>query len=137
MANCASCGTKQSILKFETGPWQTLEGKLLCPDCAARLSDPVEQARAAKAAGSRLLQISLPVSQTTATVVAMVGAFASSTSTPHASVLDRIESEGWRLEHAAYVYRVTGSESRDKFLSSGQQEAVRGEIVGIYLFRST
>ena len=25
--------------------------------------------------------------------------------------------------------------SRDKFLSSGQQEAVTGEIVGIYLFR--
>jgi len=83
-----------------------------------------------------LLQIVLPVSQTTAHVVAMVGAATTSTTTSHASVLDRIEAQGWRLEHASYVYRVTGSESRDKFLSSGQQEAIRGEIVGVYIFRS-
>jgi len=50
-------------------------------------------------------------------------------------MLDSIEAEGWLLEHAGYVYRVTRTISRDKLLSSGQQEAVEGEIVGIYIFR--
>lgn len=51
------------------------------------------------------------------------------------SVIDAIEAEGWHLEHAGYLFRETGSVSRDKFLSSGQTASVTGEIVGIYLFR--
>jgi len=96
---------------------------------------PAGQARAARAAGAKLFQISLPLSQTTGQTVAMMTAFATTTTTEHATTLDSIEAEGWRLEHAGYVYRITGSVSRDKFLSSGQQEAMHGEIVGIYLFR--
>lgn len=64
-----------------------------------------------------------------------MGAFTSTKDSQHASILDTIEAEGWLLEHAGYVYRVTRSISRDKFLSSGQQEAVEGEIIGIYIFR--
>lgn len=97
--------------------------------------DAVSRARAALAAGSKLFQIALPLSQTAATVVAMSHASVHTRTTEHASMLDAIEAEGWRLEHANYVYRVTGSVSRDKFLSSGQQEAVSGEIIGVYLFR--
>ena len=51
----------------------------------------------------------------------------------HANVLDSIEAEGWRLEHAAYVYRIIRTESRDKFLSSGQ--FIEGEVLGVYIFR--
>jgi hypothetical protein len=50
--------------------------------------------------------------------------------------IEAIESEGWHLEHAGYVYRMTGSVSRDKLLSSGQQEAIHGEVLGIYIFRA-
>lgn len=96
---------------------------------------PAGQARAARAAGSRIFQLALPLSQTTGHTVAMMGAFATTTNRQHASELELVEAEGWRLEHAGYVYRVTGSVSRDKLLSSGQQEAVHGEIVGIYIFR--
>lgn len=67
----------------------------------------------------------------------MVGAFTDKTDSQHVSTLDAIERQGWKLEHAGYVFRVTGSESRDKFLASGQQEAVSGEIIGIYLFRAS
>lgn len=134
MANCASCGTKKPFL--EVVPWQTVGQSVLCPDCIAKAADPLHQAKAARAAGARLLQVSLPLSQTTGHTLAMVGAFATSSTTEHSSVLEKIETEGWKLEHAAYVYRVTGSVSRDKFLSSGQQEAVHGEIVGVYIFRS-
>lgn len=123
---------------IEVAPWREVEDALLCPDCAKKKENepPAAQARAAKLAGARLFQLSLPLSQTTGRTVTMMGTYASTTTTRHASILDSIEAEGWRLEHAAYVYRVTGSVSRDKFLSSGQQEAVHGEIIGIYIFRA-
>lgn len=99
---------------------------------------PPGQARAARKSGATIFQVDIPLSKTTGETVAMVGAFARSTPTTDCSrLIQAIEAEGWRLEHAGYVYRVTGSVSRDKFLASGQQEAVHGEIVGIYLFRAT
>ena len=98
---------------------------------------PAGQSRAALAAGQKIFQIDMPLSKTTGRTVAMIGAYAGSTKTiDYSSTIQSIEKEGWRLEHAGYVYRVTGSVSRDKFLASGQQEAVSGEIVGIYIFRS-
>ena len=101
-------------------------------------ASPAGQARAAKAAGMKIFQIDVPLSKTKGQTVAMVGAFADSTKTvDYSSSIQAIEEEGWRLEHVGYVYRITGSESRDKFLASGQQEAVSGEIVGIYIFRAT
>jgi hypothetical protein len=131
-----------------------------CPHCSKRIKDDVEvckyclrpvsspafedevtkavenalsQARSAHQAGARIFQIALPLSQTVATFSARAD---SGTSTAeHGTVLDAVESEGWRLEHANYVYRITGSVILDKFLPSGQQEAVSGEIIGVYLFR--
>lgn len=96
----------------------------------------IDQAKAAKAAGAGIFQAALPLSITTGFTVAMVGAFTTTKDAEHASILDSIEAQGWRLDHVGYVYRVTGTTSRDKFFASGQQEAVSGEIVGIYLFRA-
>ena len=50
-------------------------------------------------------------------------------------VLGRIEQAGWRLVHANWVYVQTGQDSRNKFLASGQQVVVTGQILGVYLFR--
>jgi len=97
--------------------------------------DPVSRARAARDAGARLFQIALPLSQTEGFAIALSRTVSSTRTTEHASMLDAIETEGWHLEHCNYVYRITGSVSRDKFLSSGQQEAISGEIVGVYIFR--
>lgn len=100
-------------------------------------ASPAGQARAAKTAGMKIFQIDVPLSQTKGVTVAMVGAFAHSSKTiNYANVIQSIEEEGWHLDQVGYVYRITGSESRDKFLASGQQEAVSGEIVGIYIFRA-
>jgi hypothetical protein len=96
---------------------------------------PVERARAARGAGARLFQLTMPVSDTVGFVKELSGTVTSTRTAGHAEVLEAIEAEGWRLEHVGYVYRVLGIVSRDKFLASGQQEAVTGEIVGIYLFR--
>lgn len=99
---------------------------------------PPGQAKIARDKGASIFQIALPLSKTTANVMPMIGAFTQGREVKvHTTVLDSIEAQGWRLEHAGYVFRITGSESRDKFLSSGQQEAVAGEIVGIYIFRVT
>lgn len=96
---------------------------------------PAGQARAAAKAGAQIFQIALPLSETRASVVAMLGAFTNASDHEQSGTLDSIEAEGWRLEHAGYVFRMTGSESRDKFMASGQQQAVSGEIIGIYVFR--
>jgi len=95
------------------------------------------QAKIARETGARVFQISLSLSETTGRTVAMTGAYANTTNAKHGSIIDLIEAEGWRLEHAGYVYRQTGSVSRDKFFSSGQQEAIHGEIMGVYIFRAT
>ncbi len=55
----------------------------------------------------------------------------------HAGVLAAVEGIGWKLEHVGHVVVVTGESRRDKFMATGQQTAVSGETIGIYLFRHT
>lgn len=50
--------------------------------------------------------------------------------------LAEIEAIGWRLEHASHVFMVTGQTSTDKVFISGENTAVSGAIVGVYLFRN-
>ncbi len=52
------------------------------------------------------------------------------------TLLTAVEDEGWDLFQAGFVFRQTGSASRDKFLVSGQQIAVTGDTLGIYLFKA-
>ncbi|MFE2152924.1 hypothetical protein ACFXAO_23140 [Streptomyces lavendulae] len=54
---------------------------------------------------------------------------------PRSDLLSRIEDEGWSLHTAQYVYVQLGAESREKWFASGEQVAVKGKIVGMYLFR--
>lgn len=99
---------------------------------------PAGRARKARRAGAKIFQVDVPISYTVGRTVAMLGAYASSTNTlDQANTIETIEAEGWKLEHVGYIYRITGSVSRDRFMASGQQEAMHGEIVGIYLFRAT
>jgi hypothetical protein len=55
----------------------------------------------------------------------------------HAGTLAAIEAIGWKLEHAGYVFMITGENSRDKFMATGERTAVSGQTIGIYLFRRT
>jgi hypothetical protein len=43
--------------------------------------------------------------------------------------------EGWELVNGSFVFLELGSESRDKFLASGQQVAVKGTVEGYYLVK--
>ena len=103
-------------------------------------NSPQGRAREAREEGSTLFEISLPVASTQK---ARFGDFSQAwapTATrtrnlEQMNVIEAIELEGWRLEHVGYVFQPTGTESRDKFLASGQIETVMGNIVGCYLFR--
>jgi hypothetical protein len=49
--------------------------------------------------------------------------------------LSQVEGEGWAFVQSSYVFVQTGEDSRDKFMASGQRTAIKGKIVGVYLFR--
>jgi hypothetical protein len=97
---------------------------------------PAGLARAAYEREDRVFQYSLDVHSTQAVVVPMVGAYTAPKATSDPSeILNSVCREGWDLVNGSFVFLELGSESRDKFLASGQQVAVKGTIVGYYLFR--
>jgi hypothetical protein len=53
-----------------------------------------------------------------------------------AAILGRIEKLGWRLEHASYFFMVTGETSSKHMLVSGDETAISGVTIGVYLFRN-
>lgn len=109
-------------------------------------------ARAAYNNGDKMFRYMEVISTVVGDVVAMVGTFVQDDSGGFSSdtlggqivdnqnrqiwsVVETIEEEGWTMCHADHVFQQTHSKSRDKFLSSGQQQAVSGKLVGIYTFR--
>lgn len=107
---------------------------------AAYWASPVGQADQAKREGARFFQVEIPHKSVTGYANAMwssTGVHQRQTNYRGApDVLGQIEDLGWRLDHASWVFTETGQSSRDKFLASGQQTVVTGEVIGIYLFRN-
>lgn len=112
---------------------------------------PAGQASIAFANGNKIFRYMDCIEATEGVVVPMMGAFAQNsagvipkdgknvggTISPAQSKtdLEKIEAQGWSLFHGGYVFQELGSESRDKFLASGQNVAVSGRVLGIYIFR--
>ena len=108
-------------------------------DRAAReefLRSPQGRARSAKEQGRTVFEFIGAVSSTTARSVAMSHVEVEEAQEDAWTWIEKIESEGWRMEHVGYVFRPTQTVSRDRFLASGQQEAISGEVLGIYIFRA-
>lgn len=102
-------------------------------------ASPVGQATAAKEQNQGFFEIQLKVgsSQRDSTVFGSNSTNIARTKTQtHAGTLAAIEAVGWRLEHVGHVFIVTSESSRNKLMSSGQQTAVSGDTLGIYLFRN-
>lgn len=118
---------------------QRSDEKTAAKSAEAFAVSPAGKARAQRQAGALFFQIALPLQDTTRTLGAIIGGDQTMRRQQrnHADLLGSIETEGWHLEHAGYVFEETGSVSRDKFMSSGQTASVRGHIVGVYLFRVT
>jgi hypothetical protein len=102
---------------------------------AAFLASPVGQARTAFEQGDRVFQVEFEVMKQTAEIVAMMGSYNTSRANNPTAVLNAIVAEGWELINGSFVFVVQGEQSRDKFMSSGQNVAVKGASIGYYLFR--
>lgn len=97
---------------------------------------PIGKARQAFADGDRYFEVEIPHSQLKSYVAPMMrpGTMSLPANAKGADTLGRISAEGWRLFQAGWVFVQEGQESRDRFMASGQQVAISGEVVGIYLF---
>lgn len=103
---------------------------------AAFDASPVGQARIARASGATVFQIDLELSKTSGSAGFWLGIQSKTTRVKDAgNLIGLIEAEGWRLEHAGYVYRMRSSEIQKEVMSS-VKDVFNGEIVGIYIFRS-
>jgi hypothetical protein len=104
-------------------------------EAAAFAASPVGQARTAFEQGDKLFQVDFEVMKQTAEIVSMMGSYNTSKANTPTAVLNAIANEGWDLITGSFVFVVQGEQSRDKFMSSGQNVAVKGATVGYYLFR--
>lgn len=101
----------------------------------AFLASPVGRARTAFEAGDAVFQYSIDVMNQKAIIAAMVGAATKQSSVDPSAVLNAVCREGWDLVNGSFVFVEQGQESRDKFMASGQNVAIKGTTVGYYLFR--
>ncbi len=104
-------------------------------DKRAFVASPIGQARTAFAQGDHLFQAEFEVMNQTAEIVAMMGSFNTSKANNPTAVLNGIVREGWELINGSFAFVPEGEQSRDKFMSSGQNVAIRGKMMGYYLFR--
>jgi hypothetical protein len=99
-------------------------------------ASPAGNARSAFENGDQVFQYEIDVRQTATVVVPMRRAYARPQgATDPTAILNSVCHEGWELVNGSFVFLETGSESRDKFLASGQQIAVKGSVIGYYLFK--
>lgn len=102
---------------------------------ASFLASPAGGARAAFAQGDHLFQFVIDVKNTQAVVIPMGPAKTATTTNDPVAILNSVCNEGWDLVNGSFVFHELGSESRDKFMASGQHVAVKGTVIGYYLFR--
>jgi hypothetical protein len=99
------------------------------------LSTPVGQAEVAFNNGDHVFQYAHDVASQQAVIVAMVGSTTTKQTADPTAILNAVCNQGWELVNGSFVFVEEGSQSRDKFLASGQNVAVKGTTVGYYLFR--
>ena len=98
-------------------------------------ASPAGEARRAYDAGAHVFQFSIDVMNQDAIIVAMVGSTTNSKHVDPSDVLNSVCREGWELVNGDFVFVTTGQQSRDKFMSSGQNVAIAGTTMGYYLSR--
>jgi hypothetical protein len=103
---------------------------------AAFLASPVGAATAAKEAGHVFFEVQLDVGRHVGT--AGFGTTTEDYTTASSAVtLGEIEKLGWHLEHAGYYFMITRESSTDRFMGTGDNTAISGRTIGVYLFRNT
>ncbi len=95
---------------------------------------PAGQARLSYQRGDNLFQVSFDIEKVKANIAVMMSAFTTRSANDVSEVLNSIVAEGWDFATLSTAFVSEGEESRDKFLASGQQVAIRGRLVGTYVF---
>jgi hypothetical protein len=101
----------------------------------AFLASPQGQARTAFEEGDEVFQASFDVMSQQAVIVAMVGSTTTKKANDPTAILNAICREGWELLNGSFVFIEEGQQSRDKFMSSGQNVAIAGTVFGYYVFK--
>ena len=96
---------------------------------------PAGRARVAFDAGDHVFQYAIDVMSQEAIIVAMVGSTTSKKTSDPTAILNSVCHEGWDIVNGSFVFVEQGQQSRDKFMASGQNVAIKGTTVGYYLFR--
>ena len=99
------------------------------------LKTPVGQARTAFQRGDKVFQYEQAVTMQQAVIVSMIGSTVRHQTSDPSEILNAVCAEGWDLVNGSFVFVQHGQQSRDKFMSSGQNVAIKGSVVGYYLFR--
>lgn len=96
---------------------------------------PAGLARLAYENGDHVFQYDFDVMSQQTIIVSMVGSRTSKKTSDPVAVLNSVCHEGWELVNGSFVFVEEGQQSRDKFMSSGQNVAIKGTTVGYYLFK--
>jgi predicted phage gp36 major capsid-like protein len=96
---------------------------------------PAGLARMAYDEGDHIFQCAFNVMSQQAIIVAMVGSRTTKKTSDPTAILNSVCREGWELLNGSFVFIQEGQQSRDKFMSSGQNIATKGSTMGYYLFR--
>jgi|GEM_PF-832616 len=100
------------------------------------LASPLGQATTAKELGHEFFEVQLNVGVLDGESVWGSRDATKDEATSSAEVLAEVERLGWRLEHVGYLFKMTGQSSSDRIFVGGEETAVSGVTVGIYLFRN-
>jgi hypothetical protein len=65
----------------------------------------------------------------------MIGSRTAKSTGDPSEILNAVCRQVWDLVNGSFVFVEQGQQSRDKFLSSGQNVAIKGTTVGYHLFR--
>jgi hypothetical protein len=95
---------------------------------------PAGLARLAFEKGDQVFQSAFDVMSQQAIIVPMVGGTTSKTTSDPTDILNSVCHEGWELVSGSFVFVQHGQESRDKFMASGQNVAVRGWVNAIQVW---
>ena len=93
-------------------------------------ASPAGRARLAYRTGDQVFQYNIDVMNQAAIVVAMVGSKTKSAALDSTAILNAVCRERWEIVSADFPFVMTGQQSRDKFLKSGQDVAVAGTVFG-------
>jgi hypothetical protein len=105
----------------------------------AFLASPAGEARAAFDNGDHLFQYSADIMEQRAIVSTLAslspGARTKTNTNDPTVILNSVCNEGWDLVNGSFIFAEEGTTSRKQLMSSKVQEAVKGTVIGYYLFR--